>query len=86
MSTTHPQVTTAAASRSRRRGRRRVSPAGAPTLWFAAACVLLAHFGGAILWVFSTVLLGPVRSVVPSRVRASDTTLVQPPERHQHAA
>jgi hypothetical protein len=26
-------------------------------LWIAALCVLLAHFGGAILWVFSTVLL-----------------------------
>jgi len=41
MSTTHPQVTTAAASRSRRRGRRRVSPAGAPTLWFAAPALAI---------------------------------------------
>jgi MFS family permease len=31
--------------------------AGAPSLAVAAACVLLAHFGGSILWVFSTVLL-----------------------------
>jgi MFS family permease len=31
--------------------------AGAPSLAIAAACVLLAHFGGSILWVFSTVLL-----------------------------
>jgi MFS family permease len=31
--------------------------AGAPSLAIAALCVLLAHFGGSILWVFSTVLL-----------------------------
>jgi MFS family permease len=31
--------------------------AGAPTLPIAALSVLLAHFGGSILWVFSTVLL-----------------------------
>jgi hypothetical protein len=31
--------------------------AGAPTLPLAALCVLCAHFGGSILWVFSTVLL-----------------------------
>jgi MFS family permease len=43
-----------------------VALAGAPTLWFAAACVLLAHFGGAILWVFSTVLL---QLEVPDRFR-----------------
>ena len=34
-----------------------VALAGAPTLPLAALCVLLAHFGGSILWVFSTVLL-----------------------------
>jgi MFS family permease len=31
--------------------------AGAPVLPLAALCVLFAHFGGSILWVFSTVLL-----------------------------
>jgi hypothetical protein len=40
--------------------------AGAPTLWIAALCVLLAHFGGSILWVFSTVLL---QLEVPDRFR-----------------
>ena len=39
---------------------------GAPTLWIAALCVLLAHFGGTILWVFSTVLL---QLEVPDRFR-----------------
>ena len=34
-----------------------VALAFAPTLPLAALCVLLAHFGGAVLWVFSTVLL-----------------------------
>jgi MFS family permease len=34
-----------------------VGLASAPSLTIAAVCVLLAHFGGAILWVFSTVLL-----------------------------
>lgn len=34
-----------------------VALAAAPTLAVAALCVLLAHFGGSILWVFSTVLL-----------------------------
>src|SRR5256885_7330257 len=34
-----------------------VALAGAPSLAVAALCVLLAHFGGSILWVFSTVLL-----------------------------
>jgi hypothetical protein len=34
-----------------------VALAFAPALPLAALCVLLAHFGGAILWVFSTVLL-----------------------------
>jgi MFS family permease len=40
--------------------------AGAPTLILAATCVLLAHFGGSILWVFSTVLL---QLEVPDRFR-----------------
>src|SRR5213075_2796043 len=40
--------------------------AGAPTLALAATCVLLAHFGGSILWVFSTVLL---QLEVPDRFR-----------------
>lgn len=40
--------------------------AWAPTLWLAAIAVLLAHFGGAILWVFSTVLL---QLEVPDRFR-----------------
>jgi hypothetical protein len=43
-----------------------VALSGAPTLWIAALCVLLAHFGGAILWVFSTVLL---QLEVPDRFR-----------------
>jgi hypothetical protein len=38
----------------------------APTLWVAALCVLCAHFGGSILWVFSTVLL---QMEVPDRFR-----------------
>lgn len=38
----------------------------APTLALAATCVLLAHFGGSILWVFSTVLL---QLEVPDRFR-----------------
>ncbi|HEY7291335.1 MAG TPA: MFS transporter [Vicinamibacterales bacterium] len=40
--------------------------AGAPTLPIAALAVLLAHFGGSILWVFSTVLL---QMEVPDRFR-----------------
>jgi raffinose/stachyose/melibiose transport system permease protein len=40
MSATHPRVTTSAAGRTRRRGRR-VSPAGSPTLWFAAPALLV---------------------------------------------
>ena len=40
--------------------------AGAPTLAARGACVLLAHFGGSILWVFSTVLL---QLEVPDRFR-----------------
>jgi MFS family permease len=43
-----------------------VALAAAPTLWIAALCVLLAHFGGSILWVFSTVLL---QLEVPDRFR-----------------
>jgi len=38
----------------------------APTLALAAACVLFAHVGGSILWVFSTVLL---QMEVPDRFR-----------------
>jgi MFS family permease len=43
-----------------------VALAAAPTLTLAALCVLLAHFGGSILWVFSTVLL---QLEVPDRFR-----------------
>ena len=43
-----------------------IALAGAPTLWIAALCVLFAHFGGSILWVFSTVLL---QMEVPDRFR-----------------
>ncbi len=43
-----------------------IALAGAPTLWMAALCVLCAHFGGSILWVFSTVLL---QLEVPDRFR-----------------
>lgn len=43
-----------------------VGLAAAPSLPIAAACVLLAHFGGSILWVFSTVLL---QLEVPDRFR-----------------
>ncbi len=43
-----------------------VALALAPTLPFAAIAVALAHFGGAILWVFSTVLL---QLEVPDRFR-----------------
>src|SRR6185369_2855765 len=43
-----------------------VALAAAPTLWVAALCVLFAHFGGSILWVFSTVLL---QLEVPDRFR-----------------
>ena len=38
----------------------------APTLWVAVLAVLCAHFGGSILWVFSTVLL---QLEVPDRFR-----------------
>jgi hypothetical protein len=43
-----------------------VGLAVAPTLLVAATCVLLAHFGGSVLWVFSTVLL---QMEVPDRFR-----------------
>jgi len=43
-----------------------VALAWAPTLWMAALCVLCAHFGGSVLWVFSTVLL---QLEVPDRFR-----------------
>ena len=43
-----------------------VALAWAPNLPIAAACVLLAHFGGSVLWVFSTVLL---QLEVPDRFR-----------------
>lgn len=43
-----------------------IALAAAPSLWIAALCVLFAHFGGAILWVFSTVLL---QMEVPDRFR-----------------
>ena len=43
-----------------------VAMAGAPTLATAALCVLFAHVGGSILWVFSTVLL---QMEVPDRFR-----------------
>jgi MFS family permease len=43
-----------------------VALAAAPSLWIAALCVVCAHFGGSILWVFSTVLL---QLEVPDRFR-----------------
>jgi hypothetical protein len=43
-----------------------IALAGAPNLALAALCVLCAHFGGSILWVFSTVLL---QLEVPDRFR-----------------
>ncbi len=43
-----------------------IALAFAPTLWIAALAVLCAHFGGSILWVFSTVLL---QLEVPDRFR-----------------
>ena len=45
-----------------------IALAWAPSLWVAALCVLCAHFGGSILWVFSTVLL---QMEVPDRFRGS---------------
>jgi MFS family permease len=50
---------------------------GAPGLFTAAACVLLAHFGGSILWVFSTVLLQmEVPDAFRGRVFAAELALV----------
>jgi MFS family permease len=43
-----------------------VALAWAPALWVAALCVLCAHVGGSVLWVFSTVLL---QMEVPDRFR-----------------
>ncbi len=51
--------------------------AGAPVLPVAALCVLLAHFGGSILWVFSTVLLQmEVPDEFRGRVFAAELALV----------
>src|SRR5207247_7842154 len=51
--------------------------AGAPSLPLAAFCVLLAHFGGSILWVFSTVLLQlEVPDQFRGRVFAAELALV----------
>jgi MFS family permease len=51
--------------------------AGARSLPIAAACVLLAHFGGSILWVFSTVLLQlEVPDHFRGRVFAAELALV----------
>jgi MFS family permease len=43
-----------------------IALAAAPTLPLAVICVFLAHFGGSVLWVFSTVLL---QMEVPDRFR-----------------
>jgi predicted MFS family arabinose efflux permease len=43
-----------------------IALSAAPTLPLAALCVLFAHFGGSVLWVFSTVLL---QMSVPDRFR-----------------
>ena len=49
----------------------------APGLLTAAVCVLLAHFGGSILWVFSTVLLQmEVPDAFRGRVFAAELALV----------
>ncbi|HTK28182.1 MAG TPA: MFS transporter [Vicinamibacterales bacterium] len=54
-----------------------VALAGAPSLAVAAGCVLLAHFGGSILWVFSTVLLQfEVPDQFRGRVFAAELALV----------
>lgn len=54
-----------------------VALAMAPTLPVAALCVLLAHFGGSILWVFSTVLLQmEVPNEFRGRVFAAELALV----------
>ncbi|MGC4085181.1 MAG: MFS transporter [Vicinamibacterales bacterium] len=54
-----------------------VALAGATTLPLAAACVLLAHFSGSLLWVFSTVLLQmEVPDEFRGRVFAAELALV----------
>ena len=54
-----------------------VALAGAPTLPLAALAVLCAHFGGSILWVFSTVLLQmEVPDEFRGRVFAAELALV----------
>jgi hypothetical protein len=54
-----------------------VALAAAGTLPMAAVCVLLAHFGGSILWVFSTVLLQmEVPDEFRGRVFAAELALV----------
>jgi hypothetical protein len=51
--------------------------AAAPVLPLAALCVLFAHFGGSILWVFSTVLLQmEVPDEFRGRVFAAELALV----------
>jgi MFS family permease len=51
--------------------------AGATTLPLAAVCVLFAHFGGSVLWVFSTVLLQmEVPDQFRGRVFAAELALV----------
>ncbi|MGE0448508.1 MAG: MFS transporter [Vicinamibacterales bacterium] len=54
-----------------------VALAAAGSLPMAAACVLLAHFGGSMLWVFSTVLLQmEVPDAYRGRVFAAELALV----------
>jgi len=54
-----------------------IALAAAGTLPVAAVCVLLAHFGGSILWVFSTVLLQmEVPDAYRGRVFAAELALV----------
>lgn len=54
-----------------------VALAGAPSIAVAALCVLFAHFGGSILWVFSTVLLQiEVPDTFRGRVFAAELALV----------
>jgi len=54
-----------------------VGLAAAPTLSVAALSVLLAHFGGSVLWVFSTVLLQmEVPDQFRGRVFAAELALV----------
>jgi MFS family permease len=54
-----------------------IALAGAPTLAIAALCILCAHFGGSILWVFSTVLLQmEVPDQFRGRVFAAELALV----------